>query len=53
MFCEENDNTFPLWFNFILIIIINQLNIQNKIKFTKIILEKKSCGKTQQQFTMF
>jgi len=54
MFCEKNYNGFLIWFSFIVIIILNQLNI--KKKSTKIILEKnhkKSHGKTLQQFTVF
>ena len=31
MFCEENNNAFPIWFSFIVIIILNQLKIQKKI----------------------
>jgi len=38
VFCEKNYNAFPIWFSFIVIIILNQLNI--KTKWTKIILEK-------------
>jgi len=38
MFCEKNYNGFLIWFSFIVIIILNQLNIQKKS--TKIILEK-------------
>jgi hypothetical protein len=39
MFCEKNNNVFPVLFSFIVIIIFNQLNIQNKNK-KKIILKK-------------
>ena len=31
MFCEENNNVFPIWFSLIVIIILNQLNIKKKI----------------------
>jgi len=31
VFCEENNNAFPIWFSFIVIIILNQLNIKKKI----------------------
>jgi hypothetical protein len=34
VFCEENYNAFPIWFSFIVIIILNQLNIIKK-KFNK------------------
>jgi hypothetical protein len=39
MFCEESYSAFSTWFSFIVIAILNQLNIK-KIKLTKIILEK-------------
>jgi hypothetical protein len=51
---KTNNNAFPIGFCFIVIIILNQLNI--KKKSIKIILEKiikKSCGETLQQFTVF
>jgi hypothetical protein len=38
MFCEESYSAFPTWFKFIVIVILNQLNIK-KIS-TKIILKK-------------
>jgi len=41
MFCEENYNALPIWLNFILIIILNQLNIL-KNKIDKDNFEKKS-----------
>jgi hypothetical protein len=31
MFCEKSYNAFPVWFSFIVIIILNQLNIKKKI----------------------
>jgi len=31
VFCEKNYNVFSIWFSFIVIIIINQLNIKKKI----------------------
>ena len=31
MFCEKNYNAFLIWFSFIVIIILNQLNIKKKI----------------------
>jgi len=37
MFCEKNYNSFSIWFSFIVIIILNQLNIKKK---GQIILEK-------------
>jgi len=46
MFCEESYSAFPTWFKFIVIVILNQLNIKKKIdkdNFKKII--KKPCGK--------
>jgi len=38
VFCEENNNAFSIWFSFIVIIILNQLNIKKKL--IKIILKK-------------
>ena len=54
MFCEKNYNAFLIWFSFIVIIILNQLNIQKQIdkdNFGK--NHKKSHGKTLQQFIVF
>jgi len=46
MFCEESYNAFPTWFSFIVIVILNQLNIKkNKIdkdNFEKNINKKKN-----------
>jgi len=39
VFCEENYSAFPTWFSFIVIVILNQINIK-KLKSIKIILKK-------------
>jgi hypothetical protein len=48
MFCEESYSAFPTWFKFIVIVILNQLNIK-KNKIDKDNFEKnhkkKPCGK--------
>ena len=44
MFCKKNYNVFPIWFSFIVIIILNQLNIK-KFKSTETILEEKNTKK--------
>jgi hypothetical protein len=45
MFCEKNYNAFPILFSFIVIIILNQLNIKKMTdNFGK--NKKKSYGKT-------
>jgi hypothetical protein len=43
MFCEKNYNAFLIWFSFIVIIILNQLNIKKKID--KDNFEKNHMGK--------
>jgi hypothetical protein len=45
VFCEKNYNAFLIWFNFIVIIILNQLNIK-KNKF-----DKDNFGKNHKNIT--
>jgi hypothetical protein len=44
MFCEKNYNAFLIWFSFIVIIILNQLNIKKKI-------DKDNFGKNHKKIT--
>jgi hypothetical protein len=44
VFCEKNYNAFLIWFSFIVIIILNQLNIKKKI-------DKDNFGKNHKKIT--